>query len=112
MYDQFISNTNKATKEVVDFKRRKQVEGMPKELKQLCEKRREVRCKMMQQPKSATLKEEYKILNTEVKEGVKKVKQNQLENKIKQLESDFRANNSYNLFKTVQDLSGKPRKTL
>ena len=66
----------------------------------------------MQQPKSAILKEEYKMLNTEVKERVKKIKQNQLENKIKQLEIDFRANNSYNLFKMVRDLSGKPRKTL
>ena len=52
------------------------------------------------------------MLNTKVKKGVKKTKQNQLENKIKQLESDFRANSSHNLFKTVRDLSGKPRKTL
>ena len=57
MYDQFIFNTNKATKEVVGFKRRRQVEGMPKELEQLCEKRREARRKMVQQPKSAILKE-------------------------------------------------------
>ena len=35
MYDQFICNTNKAIKEVVGFKRRKQVEEMPKELKKL-----------------------------------------------------------------------------
>ena len=46
MHDQFISNTNKAAKEVVGFKRRKQVEGMPKELEQLCKKRREARRKM------------------------------------------------------------------
>ena len=112
MYDQFISNTNKATKEVIGFKRRKQVEGMPKELEQLCERRREARRKMIQQPKSAIFKEEYKMLNTEVKNGVKKTKQNQLENKIKQLESDFRANNSHNLFKTLRNFSGKSRKTL
>ena len=85
---------------------------MPKELEQLCEKRRETKRKIIQQPKSAILKEEYKMLNFKVKKGVKKTKQNQLENKIKQLESDFRANNSHNLFKTVRDLSGKPRKTL
>ena len=58
MYDQFISNTNKVTKEVVGFKRRKQVERMPKELEQLCEKRREARRKMIHQPKSAILREE------------------------------------------------------
>ena len=84
---------------------------MPKELEQLCEKRRETKRKLIQQPKSAILKEEYKMLNFEVKKGVKKTKKKQLENKIKQLESDFRANNSHNLFKTVRDLSGKLRKT-
>ena len=40
MYEQFISNTNKATKEVVGFKRCEQVEEMPEELEELCEKRR------------------------------------------------------------------------
>ena len=63
---------NKATKEVVGFKRHRQVEGMPKELEQLCEKRREAKRKMIQQPKSAILKEEYKMLNFGVKKGVKK----------------------------------------
>ena len=35
MYDQFISNANKATKKVVGFKRSKEVQEMPKELEQL-----------------------------------------------------------------------------
>ena len=74
MYDQLISSNNKANKEAVGFKRRKQVEEMLKQLEKLCEKRREARRAVIQQPKSGKLKEEYKMLNTKVKKGVKDVK--------------------------------------
>ena len=47
---------------------------MPKKLEQLREERREARRKMIQQPKSAILKEEYKMLNSEVKKADKKNK--------------------------------------
>ena len=48
---------------------------MPKKLEQLREERREARRKMIQQPKSAILKEEYKMLNTR-KESQKQNKTN------------------------------------
>ena len=74
MYNQLISSNNKATKEALSFKRRKQVEEMPKELERICEKRREARRTVIQQPKPGKLTEEFKMLNTKVKKGVKGVK--------------------------------------
>ena len=56
---------------------------------------------MIQQPKSAILKEEYKILNTEVKKGVKKQNKTNLKIKSNNLKVILE-NNSHNLFKTVR----------
>ena len=43
---------------------------------------------------------------------MKKQKKEQLEKNFKQLEEDFRMNDSHNLFKTVRELEGKPKKSL
>ena len=44
---------------------------------------------------------------------MKKAKRKQLDEKIKKkLEDDFKKNDSHNLFKTVRQLEGKPRKSL
>ena len=56
---------------------------------------------MIQQPKSAILKEEYKILNTEVKKGVKKQNKTNLKIKSNNLKVILE-NNIHNLFKTVR----------
>ena len=112
LYNKFKNATNEVTKEVAGYRRRKKVEDMSQELEELCQKRREARLELLQQPSSNTLKEKYKKLNKNVKKGVKKQKKEQLEKKIKQLEEDFRMNDSHNLFKTVRELEGKPKKSL
>lgn len=55
-----------------------------------------------------------------VKREVKKAKENktknkkkkQLEEKIKKLGDDFKKKDSHNLFKSVRELEGKPKKSL
>ena len=47
-----------------------------------------------------------------VKKEVKEANRKQLDGKIKKLEDDFKKNDSHNLFKTVRELEGKPRKSL
>ena len=47
-----------------------------------------------------------------VKKEVKKAKRKQLDEKIRKLEDDFKKNDSHDLFKTVRELEGKPRKSL
>ena len=43
---------------------------------------------------------------------MKKAKRKQLDEKIKKLKDDFNRNDSYNLFKSVRKLEGRPKKNL
>ena len=72
LYDKFKTATNEVTKEVAGYRRRKKVEDMSQELTELCEKRREARLELLQQPSSNTIKEKYKKLNKNVKKAVKR----------------------------------------
>ena len=51
-------------------------------------------------------------MNGIVKKEVKEAKRIQLDEKIRKLEDDFRKNDSHNLFKSVRELEGKPRKSI
>jgi hypothetical protein len=112
LYESFKNTTNKITKEVVGYRKSKQVEGMSAETSKLCEKRRAARIEMIKNPRSAPIQVRYRNLNKQVKAEVKKTKQENLEKKVTCLEEDFKANNSRNLFKTVRELEGRPKKSL
>ena len=112
LYDSFKNAANKVTKEVVGYRKSKQPEGMNAETSNLCEKRRAARIELIKNPRSATHQARYRKRNKEVKTAVKKIKQENLEKKVAHLEEDFKANNSRNLFKTVRELEGWPRKSL
>ena len=43
---------------------------------------------------------------------MKKAKRKQIDEKIKKLKDDFNRNDSYNLFKSVRKLEGRPKKNL
>ena len=43
---------------------------------------------------------------------MKKAKRKQIDEKIKKLKDDFNRNDSYNLFKSVRKLEGRPEKNL
>ena len=51
-------------------------------------------------------------MNLIVKKEIKKAKRIQLDEKIRKHKDDFRKNDSYNLFKSVRELKGTPRKSL
>ena len=51
MYNKFKNISNTTTKEVVGYQRRKNVEGMPKEVAELCEKRRKARKEFIKETK-------------------------------------------------------------
>ena len=67
---------------------------------------------MVSNPLSAEKRALYQSANKVVKAAVKAQTQNALECKIKQLELDHKHNNSHNLFRTVRELEGKPRKPM
>ena len=77
-----------------------------------CEKRREARKNMLKNPSNAEMRKVYSKLNKEVKKAVKVAKNKNFESKIKQLENQYQKNDSHNLFKTVKELEGKPKKRL
>ena len=47
-----------------------------------------------------------------MKTSVKKLKADNLTSKINKLEDDFRRKNSHNIFKTVRELEGLPKRSL
>ena len=67
---------------------------------------------MISNPLSAEKRTLYRSANKVVKGAAKAQKQNALECKIKQLELAHKHNNSHNLFRTVRELEGKPRKPM
>ena len=112
LYKKFKDIVNNTTKAVVGFKKRKLVDGMPLEIEKLCEKRREARLKMLKNPNNVEFKELYKQLNKDVKKEVKVCKIKEIDERVKQLEHDFKQNNSKNLFKAVKEIEKKPNKKL
>lgn len=112
LYESFKNITNGTTLEVVGHKRHRNVENMPPNLTELCERRRKARLNFLNRPNSNSIKKTYADLNKAVKAGVKKLKTDNLTNKINKLEDDFRRNDSHNLFKTVRELEGIPKKSL
>jgi len=112
LYSAFKEATNNITEEIAGHKRRKHVDGLPQSVEKACEERRHARAEMLNNPQSKEKKLLYKQLNKSVKHAVKMQKNCSLEKKIEQLELDFKQNNSHNLFKTVRDIEGKPRKAM
>ena len=85
----FKDETNKITKEVVGYKRHKNVDGLPASIEIACKERREMRLKMLKYNDYHNIKEQYKYKNKEVKTAVKNHKKQQLEMKVKKMESDY-----------------------
>ena len=112
MYKQYIDTTNKITEDVVGTKKHKAVLNMSEDTAALCEERRCARRAVRVSPEDPIQRQIYKTLNRQVKAAVKAEKADILERKIKQLEEDFKNNNSHNVFKTVRELEEKPRKSL
>ena len=67
---------------------------------------------MLKDPSNSGNRLRYSELNREVKNAVKQVKRRNFEEKVKFLEDQFRKHDSHNLFKTVKELEGKPKKKL
>ena len=67
---------------------------------------------MLKSPRYHANRQSYQDINRRVKRAVKVLKEENMENKIKKMEADFIENNSRNLFKTVRELEGKPKKSL
>ena len=79
LYDCFKTTTNTITKNVVGYKRKRQVHGMPPETARLCEERRKARLNLIHHPTSSTLQARYRSLNKKVKKAVKRLKEENLE---------------------------------
>ena len=108
-YIKFIGGVNNITKESKVTEETKQL----MQSKALCEKRRSLRKKIinLKKPHAATI-QEYRKVNCIVKKEVKKAKRIKLDEKIQKLGDNFRKNDLHNLFKSVHELEGKPRKVL
>ena len=94
------------------FKRNNLVEKLPQSIEVLCEERRQAILQTLNKPKVAIYRKKYHTLNKKVKTAVRKHKRKMLEQKVEQLEDDFHHNRSHNLFKTVREMEGKPKKPL
>ena len=112
IYSKFVEATNKTTAEVVGFRKRKQVDGLAPEVESACEQRRQMRIKVLKNPENKEARKQYKELNKRVKNEIKTQKNKLLEAKIEAMETDFKKNNSHNLFRSVRDLEAKSKKTL
>ena len=112
MYNSFTQCVNTITNESVGKRRRKLVDGMSAQTAALCEERRKARITMLADPSNVDAASRYKTLNKEVKRAVKMTKIRKMEEKVKQIESDYRENKTHNLFQNVRDLEGKPKKPL
>ena len=112
-HSKFRDSVNKITKNVIGYRRSKAIDPLSEETIELCEKRRSLRKKIINSKNSyAATIQEYRKVNRIVKKEVKRAKRIQLDEKIRKLEDDFRKNGSYNLFKSVRKVEGKPRKSL
>ena len=111
LYNSFKNMTNDVTKETVGLRKRKSVERLSMEEAELCSQRRKARSSMLNNPSTQNC-ETYRNLNKQVKAAVRKVKAQQLQDKVITLEEQFRKNDSYSLFKTVKELEGKPKKSM
>ena len=79
MYDDFKEATNTTTERTVGFKRRKEIEGLPWSIEDVCQQRRRVRIQMVSNPLSAQRKEPFINQQKIVKAAVKVQKQKTLE---------------------------------
>ena len=112
LYKKFKYETNGITESIAGIKRNPKTEGLGKEVENLCKQRRNARLVHIKDPNNFNARETYKSLNKIVKRETKNFKKKKLEQKIQAMEQDFHKNNSYNLFKTVKDLEGAPKKTI
>ena len=112
LYDSFKKEVNRVTEHIVGFKRNPKTEGLSKEVEVLCKQRREARLAYIANPENTNTRETYKSLNKIVKRDIKAFKKAKLEQRIRMLEEDFKHNNSYNLFKSVKELEGIPKKSI
>ena len=110
VYSQFKNVTNRVTEQVVGYKRKKQIRGLPPEIEEACAQRRKARRDMLNSPGDEAKREEYMKLNHEVKKAIKKQKNNNIQEKVEEIEMDFKKNNSHNLFKHVREIEGKGKK--
>lgn len=87
-------------------------EGMNPEVAELCKKKRKARLNFVKKITSFDYQERYQNLNKQVKNAVKKIKEENLEKKMSKLKEDFQKCNYTNLFRAVRELEGRSRKSL
>ena len=92
------------------IKRKKQVRGLPEDVRKACKERRKSRIFLMNNP-SPLNKSKYAKLNKNVKYEVKKWKKKLLETEVSEIEMAHAKNNSHELFKRVKNLAKERDKT-
>ena len=65
---------------------------------------------MLNAPNDKSKLEKYKNLNTKVKKAIKAQKKTNMQNKIEEIEIEFKTNKSHNLFKHVREIEETGRK--
>ena len=94
------------------FQHRKKVPGLAEQIIKLCEKRREAKIKLLKDSNNNQLKNDFKLINKEVKNAVRRQKNENLQPKILEMEKDFRKNNTQKLFNSVKQLERKKLNSL
>ena len=67
LYSQFKNITNRVIEQVVGYKRKKQVQGLPPEIEEACAQRRKARQDMLNSPGDEAKRAEYMKHNTQKK---------------------------------------------
>ena len=78
-----------------------EIPGLSSEVKDLCAQRRSAKIMMLQNQFNEEYTNNYRELNKIIKSEVKKQKNNNLSDKISEMEENFKNNNTHKLFKQV-----------
>ena len=101
MTSTFNSAVTEAATEILGKHRPKKKPCITDELLELCNKRRELK-KRKSEPGGAN---EYREANNNVKKGMKKAKQNWIEEQCKDIEHNLTTNNSKKAYQIVKELT-------
>ena len=92
---------------MITYIRHNVIPGLSSEVKDLCAQRRSAKIMMLQNQCNEEYTNNYRELNKRVKAEVKKQKNNNLSDKISEMEENLKKNNTHKLFKQVRELEGK-----
>ena len=106
-YIKFKKIVHTTAEKEIGHKRHNEIPGLSNEVKDLCAKRRSAKIMMLQNQFNEEYTNNYRELNKRVKAEVKKQKNNNLSDKISEMEENFKKNNTHKLFKQVRELEGK-----